>query len=81
LTLTSTLTSSVQVNVDVNGGVHVHVQVKVNVRVKVNVNVGGWSYPSKADIPVTSWPTTRVWISCVPSYVYTDSRFSMCRPH
>jgi len=30
-------------------------------------------------IPVTLAPMISVWISCVPSYVFTDSRFIRCR--
>ena len=33
----------------------------------------------KASIPVTLEPMIKVWISCVPSYVFTDSRFIMWR--
>ncbi len=32
-------------------------------------------YPTKASTPVMSRPTIKVWMSCVPSYVETDSRF------
>src|SRR5687768_4096222 len=34
---------------------------------------------SNALRPVTACPRMSVWMSCVPSYVYTLSRFAMCR--
>src|SRR5688572_22448832 len=30
-----------------------------------------------AGMSVKAWPMARVWMSCVPSYVYTDSRLHM----
>ena len=35
------------------------------------------TYPSNAARPVMSCPITRVWMSWVPSYVFTVSRFAM----
>src|SRR5207248_7530170 len=32
-----------------------------------------------AAMPVTASPMMRLWMSCVPSYVFTDSRFIMWR--
>ena len=37
------------------------------------------SYHLNALSPVTAWPRTSECTSCVPSYVYTLSRFAMCR--
>src|SRR5215467_9757434 len=36
-------------------------------------------YPSNASNPVISRPTAKVWMSCVPSYVETLSRFMRWR--
>src|SRR5262249_48323227 len=36
-------------------------------------------HPPNAFNPVMSRPTINVWMSCVPSYVETLSRFIMCR--
>ena len=40
---------------------------------------GDPAYDPNALNPVMAWPMISVWISLVPSYVYTDSRLFMWR--